>query len=803
MATSLYSVFDGLTPTAEQIVEAELLAVQILQAQYPNLDLRLGTGLRDMVVRPSAMLLALVKIGLDFYFSENTIEGVDDTTPTDVVDSILSNWFITRNLGTRAVISARLYFARRKNTAITSDVFFSPDNVSLFYPATSATYASTAMTYDSFSNEYYIDVSLTAQNEGSQYNIGSGSLLYFSNFDPYFLHAEINYLVSASVSSETNEQFISRTNTAISTRNLINDPSISSNLLATFNYLTQIVSIGMGDPEMVRDQIQAVFTGQLPQVITQLSSVGTTATAVLADHGYNSGQTVVIAGGAPTTYNGSFIITVIDESTFSYQMATSSGSVTVLPTVQAVNAPLLIHNGGMVDVYCGNTLANSIIQVTTDQFGNAELTGAIYEFIRSSVTGGTSADTIPINATIVASSTTVNTGSMLLQVASVSHGLRTGQIVTLSGLSQTLNISTISCSGISVTVVSTAHGLTSGMSVVVQNVTPSTYNGTYTIIVIDANTFTYIVSFNIATAGAPATIGTPMSVANPTLSGNFPVTVLNANSFTIPLAGLWVNGITINSAVVTYPVQYTTLISNLQEQAIQQITCAGTTVTVTIANHGITANRYVTISGVSPSTYNGVWLVSNDLSKDQFQYVVPANIVSSGVNGICTSVIPSYDYGFSSRQILEVGFGSQYANSTASFQISYFDNVDSVQTYLENSTNRVLCADLLARGFNFYSLDVTVTGYNVTAPDSSAVTTAVQAYLATLSPGDIFIMADLNTKMSTAGITGIKTPIGVTYTQYTRDLIPPNTGTIVDYLDPNDRTNIFILNTVTTATANI
>jgi hypothetical protein len=794
---NFYSVLPGLQPSQQDILQAELLAKQILEAAYPDMDLREGTGLRDLVLRPSAMLLAVVRAGIDYYFAQNTIQGVDDTTPTSIVDNILSNWFITRNLGTRAVINARLYFARQKNVSLTTDIYFSTDNVSKFFPQAAVTFASGSLTYDAFQNEYYVDVDLIAEAEGTQYNIGSGSLLYFSNFDPYFLHAEINYLKDSSVSSETNEEFITRAETAISTRNLINDPSITANLQNNFNYLNQIVSIGMGDPEMIRDQIQAVFTGQLPQLITQLTSSGTTATATLANHGYNSGQTVTIAGGAPTTYNGSYTITVVDTSHFTYQMATAATNVTVLPTIQAVNSPLLIHNGGMVDVYCGNTIASSVVQLTTDAFGNADLTGAVYSFSRSSVAGGSSDDTIPVNATISATSATIAASSGLVHVSSVQHGLSTGQTVMVSGIAQTLPIASISCSGITVTVVSTGHGLTNGTSVTISGVTPTTYNGTYTITVIDANTFIYFVAFNIASAGT----GSPMLIGNPSISGTFSVNVTSANAFDIVMPGLWTSGsvTTTNAAVIQYAVPYTVTNKYTQSQLISAMTCSGTTVTVTVPNHGITSNRYVTITGATTAGFNGTWLISNALNKDQFQFTVPVTISGpAGNNAVVNSVIPWNDYGFSSRQDLVISFGSLYANQTASFTINYFDNVDSVQSYLENSTNRVLCGDLLARGFNFYLLDLTVTAYNGTTPDATVITDTVKTFLATMNPGDTLIVSNLTSSLNTAGITNIKTPIGINYTHFTRDLITPTTGSITDFLDPNDRTNIFILNTVTT-----
>ena len=54
----------------------------------------------------------------------------------------------------------------------------------------------------------------------------------------------------------------------------------------------------------------------------------TTATAVAFNHGYTSGQTVVIAGATPGAFNGSFIITVVNTNTFTYPIGSAEGNAT-------------------------------------------------------------------------------------------------------------------------------------------------------------------------------------------------------------------------------------------------------------------------------------------------------------------------------------------------------------------------------------------------------------------------------------------------------------------------------------------
>jgi len=71
-----------------------------------------------------------------------------------------------------------------------------------------------------------------------------------------------------------------------------------------------------------------------------ITSAGTVATVVHADHGFTSGDEVVIAGAVETEYNGRFTIIVIDEDSYSYTVAGGPASpATGAPTsVKVINA---------------------------------------------------------------------------------------------------------------------------------------------------------------------------------------------------------------------------------------------------------------------------------------------------------------------------------------------------------------------------------------------------------------------------------------------------------------------------------
>lgn len=262
MSYSLYDTFSDLVVTRDDMYEAELLAQKLLEAEYPTIDLRDGSPLRDIVIRPTATLIALCGKAVEKHLRDNRIDGITDSTPTSTVDSILSNFFVKRKVGNKARVLVRVKYAASLPTdsvTLTPSSTFSVDNINKYVPIGTNYLVKNAegglQYYTSVGESYwYADILCDSQAEGTQYNISGGTeFLYFSVFDPYFIGATALSLVTKSVETETNTALVARAPEAISTRNLINKISIPAQLNAEFNYLNDIVVSGMGDYEMMRD----------------------------------------------------------------------------------------------------------------------------------------------------------------------------------------------------------------------------------------------------------------------------------------------------------------------------------------------------------------------------------------------------------------------------------------------------------------------------------------------------------------------------------------------------------------------
>lgn len=98
--------------------------------------------------------------------------------------------------------------------------------------------------------------------------------------------------------------------------------------LPTTTSFTYTLSTNPGTFSATAGDLVAIAAPSAPSInsLNWSSGNGGVATAVTAAaHGFASGQMVSIAGASPTGYNGTFAVSVVDATTFTYTLATDPG----------------------------------------------------------------------------------------------------------------------------------------------------------------------------------------------------------------------------------------------------------------------------------------------------------------------------------------------------------------------------------------------------------------------------------------------------------------------------------------------
>jgi Tfp pilus tip-associated adhesin PilY1 len=216
------------------------------------------------------------------------------------------------------------------------------------------------------------------------------------------------------------------------------------------------------------------------------------------------------------------------------------------------------------------------------------------------------------------------------------HGYSTGQTVYISGVSAseynkpggvtitkidnnnfkyttgdstptnnpTTTSATVTSTSSIVTVTVPGHGFSTGQSIAIAGVTPSDYNDTYTVNVIDSNNF----SFTTASALGPITSTLPGTA---TASG------------------------------------------------------ASTTATATATAHGYSNGDMITISGATPPGYNGTFMISG-VTPNTFEYIVSGNLEDAtgtilAANGFTVTATFAAAHGFTHGDLVSISGATQPA----------------------------------------------------------------------------------------------------------------------------------------------
>lgn len=277
-----------------------------------------------------------------------------------------------------------------------------------------------------------------------------------------------------------------------------------------------------------------------PDIAITITRSGTTATAttVSAPHGFTNGQSITISGAGQSEYNGTFTITWISATQFSFTVTVSTGNA---PASPATGSPVLGTDIQM-SIYGGNvslwndfgTYGNYTTVVVLSGYlvglANGEtirVTGSLYS--------PDGAATVNLNGTYTVAN--VGPSGCTITVSGLAED-RSGNGNVVKVISPAATISSITFSqatGLATVTTSGAHSLATNNQITISGATQAAYNGTQHIQVTSTTTFTYSVSFTADRPATPAT-GTIVATGAGTVVGaSFTFTV--ANSPTTPATG--------------------------------------------------------------------------------------------------------------------------------------------------------------------------------------------------------------------------------------------------------------------------
>jgi len=256
------------------IQDATVFLTEYLTEQVTEATFTAGSAVRDLMIKAFAPMYAFLKLDADRNailqsllriqdeLSNGTTTQLDDEDIAQAVDNVFSNWFFTRSGGSRTTGMAQLHFTRRTAVVIRRDTKFWRSTTLAFYPdITTDTFIISENqlrpVYDTRGRlvDYVGNIPIIAARVGDLYDFEAGRFVRVEAPGglPFFSYGEHQQPLSGGLSVESTEEFMARAPTVISVRNLINNRSIDTVINEQLPEAKNILTIGMGEPEMVRD----------------------------------------------------------------------------------------------------------------------------------------------------------------------------------------------------------------------------------------------------------------------------------------------------------------------------------------------------------------------------------------------------------------------------------------------------------------------------------------------------------------------------------------------------------------------
>ncbi len=284
-----------------------------LTQAFPTLNIAQTAALEDTLISPMRVFMEPLAREVKLVKLRQGVVANVERLSDDEVDAGMANFFESRRAGGYARGIVRVYFTAPTTVNFTLIQVASTRGGLRFLPQPAQSFTADNMVLNREGQEFYCDVTYVAEKRGDEYNVDRNEIISIANL-PAAARVRNPNRFESGTPRETSIDFVARTESKLSDRNLTTSRGIFSELTDNFPGVRRIQVIGFKDPEMLRDIVKG---GGLGPILPADSFGNAYGDAVAIDDGDGStstrritssdGHFVSRIGSAGSDPNGFFI----------------------------------------------------------------------------------------------------------------------------------------------------------------------------------------------------------------------------------------------------------------------------------------------------------------------------------------------------------------------------------------------------------------------------------------------------------------------------------------------------------------
>lgn len=231
---------------------------QVMREKFPNMNISRGGAFYQSFIKPAAFMLQPFRDRTNVIKRNQSLSNYQVMSDEEM-DRRAADFVIDRKDGTYSFGTQRVFYDEVRAVYIDNGAVFFDDSDHRWSPIDGVVMSEIEMSSNLIpeTGEYFVDVAVIAEKEGSEYKAEAGQVNQFSGV-PGATRTLNPSDFSEALNIETNTELFSRITESITNRDLVKDEAISVAIIEAFDSVRTATSIGFGDPDMERDVVEAV-----------------------------------------------------------------------------------------------------------------------------------------------------------------------------------------------------------------------------------------------------------------------------------------------------------------------------------------------------------------------------------------------------------------------------------------------------------------------------------------------------------------------------------------------------------------